>query len=285
MRRIGASRDVHPGRGVPESRIRRPKECRLRSWHLLLAVFRVRVALMRRYTINTVGLVIASTVACYLVVEGVSVVGGDVALTTTRSGIVANFMLFTFSIVAFTVVPGELTAGANQGVVEQYAMSPMGLVRVLLFSGLSATAIHVAMVIPVICTAMWLTRTSLSLDFWSLVPLLFILAVSVHAIGLAAGGLALLAKRVNSILPAIQLALVSLAIMPGDMGGLRAALPISFGSELIRRVVLDGDTLSGLGVEALCTLGLNTAFYVLAGVAIFNGLERVARKRGVLGHY
>lgn len=134
---------------------------------------------------------------------------------------------------------------------------------------------------------------SMPFDVRVLVPLAAIV-VGTSGLALILSGLTLVYKRVE-IATQISTALwfiaggtfVPLANMP-DWAAItsRLIIPIAPGIEAMREILFKGRSLTGLQDGwGLGWLLLQPVLLVLVGVAVFAGLERVAKRRGTLGRY
>lgn len=109
--------------------------------------------------------------------------------------------------------------------------------------------------------------------------------------GLALAGLALVEKRIGGFLNLIWQMLVffsgALAPITGPVfGTISRLLPLSWGIEAMRAILLEGATFGVLFDNGLL-LGLlvNTGFYLLVGEVLYLRGEKRARELGVLGQY
>lgn len=107
-----------------------------------------------------------------------------------------------------------------------------------------------------------------------------------YGIGLALGGLALVAKRVDQLVSLLQFAVLPLLFIdPGTVSAapVREALrfiPFSLATRLMSRLA------SGLGVALIEMLTLTVTSLALfaIGIACFKRATRVIKARGTLGH-
>jgi ABC-2 type transport system permease protein len=100
------------------------------------------------------------------------------------------------------------------------------------------------------------------------------------------GGLALNYKRVDQSFQMVGYLLLGLSMVPaaGDFAALKFA-PISWGAELLRGVLVRGQTLTDIPAADLVFLVLNAVTYLVVGTLFFWVMEHRARKLGTIGQY
>ncbi|MEU8382548.1 ABC transporter permease [Streptosporangium sp. NPDC048865] len=141
--------------------------------------------------------------------------------------------------------------------------------------------------------AIKLNDADMPFDVQALVPMASIV-VGTCGLALILSGLTLVYKRVE-VATQISIALwfvaggtfVPLVNMPDWAAFLsRAFIPIAPGIEAMREILLKGRSLTGLQDGwGLTWVLLQPVLLLLAGIVLFIGLERVAKRRGTLGRY
>jgi ABC-2 type transport system permease protein len=82
----------------------------------------------------------------------------------------------------------------------------------------------------------------------------------------------------------MQFVFVGLLVIPTRVPGVKY-LPLALGNDLIHRTMVQGVRLWRLPVGDILTAVAVGAAYLAAGVLVFAWCERVAKNRGLLGHY
>ncbi len=123
------------------------------------------------------------------------------------------------------------------------------------------------------------------MDFASILPLLLLTIIGVQGIGFIMGGLALIFKQIQASFQILQFLFVALVVALLDLFPLVAYLPLSWGTAIIRRVIIEERSLLEIPWSDLPFLLANSAFYFGLGFFVFKMCERIARDRGLLGHY
>lgn len=253
---------------------------------VLKAILKMHWIEARRYWLNTIMRLALSYVLFLTIFLGVRMTVGDgEASGDPLSAVVVGLMVWILALRAFRGISGRLSTEATMGTLEQLAMSPLGLGRVLVCRALVEFVVQLVLVLMLLFMMMATTGKWLHLHFLSILPLLFLTVAGVQGIGFAMGGLALVFKRITSVFLLFQYLFVALIAVPVDANPLIRWLPLSWGSHLLRRVMVEGESLLEIPPESLLLLVVTSTVYFGLGFIVFKFFERQARERGLLGHY
>jgi ABC-2 type transport system permease protein len=252
--------------------------------HLARAVLTREYLVFVRYPADAVGAVVVSLFFFGLLFYGGRMVAGR-ALTDSIEGIVVGYFLWTLAVGAYSGVANDIQAEVQWGTLERHLLTPFGFAPVVLLKGV-AKVVRSFVVSGVILAAMLLaTGTALELNVLTVVVVAALSITSVLGLGMAAGGVALLYKRVGSWLNLLQFGFVLLVSAPAfDLPWARF-LPLAQGSALLQRAMLRGTRLWEFGVADLAVLVGVAAAYLAVGYVVFRLATRRARRLGVLGDY
>lgn len=248
------------------------------------AALRKRVALLRRYPLNTLSQ-LGTTVLLFLFIFYGGQAIAPTAIADSIGGIVVGYMLWSVSIVAYSGLSWNVTREAQWGTLEQLFMSPLGFGRVMFVK--SAVNLLEAALWGVVILGVMLgvTGRALALDPLTVVPLAALAIAPAVGIGFLFGGLAVRFKRVENMFQIVQFVFVGLIAAPvGSMPALRW-LPMAQASALLRTAMQDGVSLWALPAADLIVATVTAAGYLLAGYLAFRYCSRWARRAGVMGHY
>ncbi len=240
---------------------------------------------LKRYAFNTLSTLATLYVVFLLMFFGAQIlVGGEVMFGDTLEGLIVGFMVWTLSIVAYSELSWSLMREAQLGTLEQLYMSPAGFRWVVVCWAGGAFLTSLVFSFPILFLMMVTTGRYLRLDVLGLLPLLVLTVAGVFGIGLAVAGLALVFKRIQAAFQILQFVFVGFLFAPSEPVWAKV-LPLNWGTELIGRVMVQGTRLREIpGLELLFLLA-NAVGWFGAGFVAFSLLERVARRRGLLGHY
>jgi ABC-2 type transport system permease protein len=258
----------------------------MNTFVLFGSMLRLHAIEQRRYLLNTVmGLVMAYAAILFLL-TGAQVVGGAQAgFGRTSGSLVVGYFVFLISLNAFSSLAGTIGREATLGTLEQLALSPAGLTRVLLARSLAGLVFQVATMMTLMVVVALTTGQDLRLDLFSVLPLLFMVLMAAQGVGFALGGLAILYKQVSALLRGMQFVFLGLVALPAVSLTAARAIPLAWGTHLINRVMVHGATLTSIPAGDLAILAAGSVAYLGVGLLAFRWAERVARDRGLLGHY
>lgn len=253
---------------------------------LFKAMFRRHIIELRSYALNTfLSLISVYLIFLFIFLGMQSLAGNNALLGETLPEIVVGVMLWFLAVFSYSGLPSTLIQEAYQGTLEQLAMSPLGLERVLLFRMCISLIFNLGISLILLFVIMASTGKWLYLDFASILPLLLLTIAGVQGIGFIMGGLALVFKQIQASFQILQFLFVALIVAPLDRFPFVAYLPLSWGTAIIKRVMIEGRSISEVPWSDLIFLLVNSAFYFGLGFIVFKICERIARDRGLLGHY
>jgi ABC-2 type transport system permease protein len=240
----------------------------------------------RRYIFDTISGIISIYGFFLVIFFGAKIFGGDrPGFGENIEGVVVSYGMWALTVFALGTLTFELTQEAQLGTLEQLGMSSFGLVRVLVARAFTSLVIYFGMWVVLLVMMMATTGHWLNIDAVSVLPLLAATLVGVIGLGFVLAGLAVVFKRVNQALQVYQVLVIGLVVVPVDQVHFIKYLPLAWGSHLIAKVMVDKASIFRMPAGDLLYLAANSAFYLFGGIAIFRRFERVARERGLLGHY
>jgi len=257
---------------------------------LLWTMFRMNFLLMIRYRLNFVMRILAMYVFFAIIFFGgqrvIQNVGvGIGAIGSTLDAVIVGWFLWTMSQSAYSGLSSVVTQESRWGTLEQLYMSPHGFGRIM--GAKIVVNLTISLLIGTVLLVLMLltSRRSLTLDVVTVLPLVVLTLASVIGIGFIFGGLALIYKKISSVSSLMQIALIGLVAAPAaDIFGLRF-LPLVQGSSMLQSAMRDGVALWAFEPLQLGILVGTAVGYLGVGYFVFQICSRVARERGVMGHY
>ena len=241
---------------------------------------------LRRYAFNTLSMLLSFYLIFLLLFLGIRTLAGPNAqFGEALSGMVIGFTVFYLVVYAYAELSWVLIAEAQQGTLEQLSMSPLGFGRVIVARIFAALGFRTLVMFVLLVVMMATTGRWLHVDLLTIVPLLLFTIASVQGIGFVMGGLALVFKQIQAALGILQFLFVGLIAVPMDQFPLARFLPLTWGTQLIGRAMMDGDRLWTLPPADVLGVAVVGIAYFAAGFGAFTLFERLARNRGLLGHY
>lgn len=258
----------------------------MKRWTVLRAVLAKCLIEMKRYAFNSVSGLITMYIVFLLLFMGAKFVGAEAFQTGgSLEGMVVSYLVWMMAIQAYQDLAYEISSEAEMGTLEQLYLCPLGFAWVngsfliarflvnLIFTG-------VVLTLMMLTTGRWL-----NLDVISMLPLIVITVAAAYGLGFLLAGLAVVFKRIQNSFQILTFGLVAFVIAPISRYPWVKLLPLSLGNDLMRRVMVDGTRLWQLpGAEVALATAVGLAYF-LAGLLAFSQCTRVARDRGMLGHY
>lgn len=250
------------------------------------AQFRRTFIEFRRYVFETVSGIVTLLGFFVMLFLGARAVGGQIdGFGDTLSSMVVAYAVWAFALTAYQNLTNGVVMEAQQGTLEQLAMSPFGLVRVLFGHVAAGLVFNFGVTTVLLVLMMSVSGRWLNIDLLSVIPLALVTIVGIVGVGFAVAGLAVVFKRVESALQIALVVLIALVAVPVESVTFVKYFPLAWGTALLRRVMVDGDSILSMAPGDLLFLVANSAGWLILGVGIFKILEGVARDRDLLGHY
>lgn len=258
----------------------------MKRWVVFKAVFRKIYLEMTRYAFNSISGLITIYIVFLLLFFGAKMVGGSAMNTgSSLEGLVVGYVVWVIAMMAYQDPAWRISTEAEIGTLEQSYLSPAGFAWVNISCVLSDLVFNLIMLAVILVAVMLTTGRWLNLDLLSLLPLMLITSAAAYGLGFAMGGLALVYKRIQSSFQILQFVLVAFIIAPIGRLAWVKFLPLALGNDLLRRVMVDGQRLWELPASDIFLATAVGAGYLLLGLGAFAYCVRVARDRGLLGHY
>lgn len=250
---------------------------------------RMQLSLLLRYKVDFVGRIITSYLLFALVFFGGQTaarrLGQTANLGSGLTGFVVGWFLLAMVQAAYASLSKAITRESRRGTLEQLYISPYGFGRVML------TRVVIQILLSVLAGAMILalmlltTNQTVDVDVITVVPIVLFTLLSVVGVGLLLAGLTLVYKKVGSLINIVQFAIIGLVGAPLlEVGWLRY-LPVAQGSMLLQRAMTGSTAIWEFSAADLSVLFATGLGYFGVGYAVFAYCSRVARARGVMGHY
>jgi len=253
-------------------------------FHLARAVLYREYLLFVRYPANAIGGIVISLFFFGLLFYGGRMIAGQ-ALTDSIEGIIVGYFLWTLSVGAYSSISNDIGSEVQWGTLERHIMTPFGFAPVALLKGVAKVVRTFLTSALILAVMLVITDTSLQLPVGTIVVISTLAICSVLGLGFAAGGLAVLYKRIGNWLNLLQFGFILLISAPAfDLGWTRL-LPLAQGSALLQRAMVDGTRLWEFPLVDLAILVAVAVVYLLGGYAVFEATTRRARRLGVLGDY
>lgn len=242
--------------------------------------------IFRRYWTNSLGGMLTIYVIFLLIFGGYRGLASMAGLEDGGfEGLVVGYVLWFFMLSTYQDISYTLRLEAREGTLEQLYMSVHGFGWVMFAKVVASFTLNLFGVALQLAAAMLTTGVSLNLDLFSLLPTLVGTLMGILGVGFVIGGLTLIFKRIDSYTQMVQFLLIALVAVPADRVLLLSFLPGSYGAALLRRVMINGESLLQLGLGKVLFMFLIGLVHLAIGYAVYKLCERKAMIQGTLGHY
>jgi len=239
---------------------------------------------LRRYAFDTVFSLGGVLLLFLLLFYGARGLGGpNLSNGQTLTSLVAGFITFGVVIQSYSAIAGWMTQEATLGTLEQLAMSPYGLLRVLLAEFVASFGYQLIVVLAMSTVVQAATGRWLHLDLVAIAPVLVVLLLQVLGCGLLLGGLALVFKRVTALVNLMQFGFVALIAAPVHTYAWMKWMPVALASDVLRQITVSRAQLADISAGTWLLLLAVTSICLAAGVVVFRQMEDLARDRGLIG--
>lgn len=217
--------------------------------------------------------------------------GGQPDPELLASGLV-GYLIWFFALAAISDMSWGIREEAQTGTLEQMYMSPLPTGVLMLGRSVASLFISILMVGFSALVLVLVLGIPLPLS-WAVLPVFLLTMAGLYGFAFILGGATLVFKQVEALANLLQNALLFLngALLPVDrlpgwMEAFAKTLPTTQGIIVLRRVILDGQSLAQCWQDgSLVGLVINSTVYFVVGWYFFRWCENRARQMGALGQY
>lgn len=261
-------------------------------FYLFKVSFEKVIKELLRYKFDTISDILSLYVLFMAMFLGMKLFGmsmdvSPVKLGNTLEGFVAGYFLWTIMLMAYSDTANNVISDASRGTLEQISMSNLGLSSVLLVRSICNLIVNLLTCFAVLFFIMLTTGYWLNINIVPLLILIFLGVFSIFGISLIFGGLALIFKKIQSILNIVQYFLLGIVIPP--LGAFSDAvsllIPFRKAVELIFKITIGGSSITEFALSDYLIIIGNSFIYLLIGLFIFKKCTVIAKRKGLLGQY
>ena len=243
-----------------------------------------------RYKFDTISDVLSLYVLFMSMFLGLKIFGGYMGVSPLKMGsnleaFVAGYFMWTIMMMAYSDTAYSVMHDADKGTLEQLNMSSISLSRILTVRSFSNLLVYLLTSVVLLLIIMTTTNYWLQIKIFSMLIPIIIGIFSILGIGLIFAGLALIFKRIKSLLNITQYFLIGLVIINPSSEIVSSVLPFRPTIENIYLVMLGGCSFADFSIYNYIIMVANSLFYFGIGLLIFNQCIKVAKNKGLLGQY
>ena len=254
-------------------------------WAVFRAVLVKLLLELKRYLFSTISSIATLYIAFLILFLGARSLGGTFSTGSGLEGLVVGYLVWAMSVMAYQDLANHVANDAEVGTLEQLFLTPTGLAWLGGSYMIAAFLINLMTSGLVLLLMMLTSGRWLHLDALSLLPVILITIMAAYGLGFILAGLAVVFKRIQSLFQILMFVFVAFLAAPVAKYAWMKLLPLALGNQLLRKVMVDGLRVWQLPADdVLLAVGVGAA-YLLVGLAFFSYCLKVARDRGMLGHY
>lgn len=253
--------------------------------NLLKANLRKEYIELKRYLPNTIAMLFTFYIIFLGMFAGISLIGDPSTQDMNIQYTIVNYIFWFLAMMVVNNIGWEITNEAMRGTLEQLAMSPMGIWRIMVTRLLSSTLINFLIIIALLYLSMLTTGQWLNLDLIAIMPILILTLISMFGVGFMIAGMSIILKQIQAFLQILQFILAGLTFIPLSVAPFLAYFPFVKGVDLVRSVMIEGVKLTDISAMDFGILGINAVVYFVLGLVFFFFCERIAMRKGLLAHY
>ncbi|HSH35759.1 hypothetical protein [Schnuerera sp.] len=242
-----------------------------------------------RYKFNTFSNILILYILFMAMFAGIKGFGiqmgvSPINMEDTLEGFIIGYFLWTIMMMAYSDIAYTIVSDANRGTLEQLNMSDISLAFILTTRSFANLLLDYLISIILLFIIMNSTGYWIDINIFSIIVPIFIGIFSILGIGLVCGGLALIFKKVQSLLNVIQYFLI--ALLMGNTNRLvTTVLPFRLAVEKVYMMVFGGHSLSDFSLLDYGMMIGNSILYFSIGLVVFNQCVKLAKNKGLLGQY
>ncbi len=240
---------------------------------------------LKRYFANTLSMLVTFYLLFLGMFFGIQVVGDPAEAATNTQYVIVNYVFWYLGIATLQGLGFTISQEAMRGTLEQLYMSPVATWRILL-ARISGLIFHDLLIIAFLLFAAMLTTGEwLQLNPVAVIPLLILTIVSMIGMSFVIAGVSVIVKQINALFQILQFIIMAFAFIPLSVAPYLVFAPFVKGVDMMRQVMIHGYSLTDFTAMDYIALIGNGVAYVALGVIVYRACEKIAMKKGLLGHY
>lgn len=253
---------------------------------LFKSFFKKEYILFKRYFFNSIGALITIYIIFLLLFLGYKgLIGNSPSFGKNVEGLVVGYSLWMFALISYQEISNNISKECREGTLEQLYMSAYPFRWILIMRTLSSVLFNFILIGIMTFLIMITSGRYLNIDLLSIIPIILLTLLCFYSIGLIAGGLTLVFKRIDSYLQIIQFAIIGFIAAPVGKVPWFKYLPGTLGANMLKKIMVEGESIFKFSINQIFELTIIGIVYLLLGSIVYKICENKAMKKGILGHY
>ncbi len=243
-----------------------------------------------RYKFNTISNIIILYVLFMVMFLGVKSYGisfgaSPIDMGETLESFIVGYFLWTIMFMAYSNVAHGLMNDANRGTLEQLNMSGIKLSTIVTARSLSTLLVNFIVSSALLYIIILTTGYQFEIKIFTVLLSIFLGIFSILGIGLIFGGLALIFKKISSLLGIIQYFLIAFVVVNPESEIIHKLIPFRPAADKVFLSMMGGYSLIDFELYDYMIMIGNSILYFGIGLLVFNRCVKIAKRKGLLGQY
>lgn len=243
-----------------------------------------------RYRFNTFSNIVLLYVVFMAMFIGVRSFGMSLGVSpidmgSNLEGFVVGYFVWSIMMMTYSGIAYGIVNDASRGTLEQLNMSGIKLSTIVTVRSISELLLDLVVSIILLFFIMLTTKYQFEIKIFSIIIPIFFGIFSILGIGLICGGLALIFKKVQSLLSIIQYFLIAFVMISPKNEIFYNLIPFRPAADKVFWVMRGGYSFTDFSIYEYGILIGNSILYFIIGLIVFNKCVSLAKRKGLLGQY
>lgn len=200
-------------------------------------------------------------------------------------GFIVGYFLWTIMMMTYSGVAHGLMNDANRGTLEQLNMSGIKLSTIVTVKSLSDLLINLIVSVALLFIIIITTNYEFEIKIFSILLPILIGIFSILGIGLIFGGLALIFKKVQSLINIVEYFFIALIMVNPENKIIYNLLPFRPAADMVILSMREGYSFINVSIYDYGIMIVNSILYFSIGLFVFDKCVKAAKRKGLLGQY
>lgn len=208
--------------------------------------------------------------------------GGNNIASDSLDSLIIGYILWGIAMTSFQSVASMIWDESQKGTLEKLYLSQIGIEKILLAKVFANILFNIFFNIVILFLAMLITGRWLNIDYVYFICMVLISVISLIGLGLAGGGIAIIHKKVTSLLSVFSFGIIGLMALQTYPMNAFSFLPYVPGAKTLIGVIVYNQTYPLWWYGFIL---LNSLVYLVIGLYVFRMYDKKARRLNKLGVY
>lgn len=216
---------------------------------------------------------------------GISFGISPIDMGSNLEGFIVGYFIWNIIVTSYSGVAYGLTNDADRGTLEQLNMSGIKLSTIVTVRSFSHLMINLVISSVLLFVIIVTTKYHFEIKIFTILLPIFIGIFSILGIGLIFGGLALIFKKVQSLLNIVQYFFIAFLMVNPQNEIIYNLIPFRPAADFVMDSMRKGLSFIDFSIYDYAIMIGNSVLYFGMGLLIFNKCVKLAKKKGLLGQY